>query len=138
MSDSSGNGLQLSHGIAAAIGLALAGVGRALWSALTTSQKERIAVLEAENARKDAVIEKLGAKIDALQDEKFRMAGAINAARARGEDDFGELPTGVRNLVDLMDPRSARKSLDTHPELEGWEPNKTTPPGLRDLQHRKK
>jgi hypothetical protein len=131
MSDPSQTGIQLSHGIAAGIGLALAGIGRALWSAITTSKNETIALLKAERDRYKEERDKLGQEKDALQQEKLRMVGLIIAQRAKGSDDFGELPTGVRNLADLMDPNKERKELDTHPELENWDPALSTPPGLR-------
>jgi hypothetical protein len=131
MSDASQTGITLSHGIALGIGGALVAVGRTVWGALTKSRSETIAVLQAENARLLATVDKLGKEKDALQEEKLRMVGAVLSWRAKGNEDFGELPTGVRNLADLMDPEKDRKALDPHPELEGWDPALSTPPGLR-------
>lgn len=129
MSEPSG-GVTLTPGNLAAIGLAVVAVARAVWGAVTSNYKERIAVLEAENKRLLGVVEKLGADKDRMHAEQLRMVGI---ALARGSE-FDELPTGIRTLAELVDPKSTRKSLparDPHPELEGWDPNLSTPPGLR-------
>jgi hypothetical protein len=115
--------------IAGGVGAALTkGIG-ALWRVITG--REANAILLAENKRLTDERDNLGKKVDALQEEKLRIVGIILSWRATGKADFGDLPTGVHNLAELMDPQSARKSLDTHPELENWDPALSTPPGLR-------
>ena len=134
----------VSHGIAAAIGAAVIAVAR--WAggkiektqaALIAEKDRRIAVLEADNARLSATIDKLGHEKDGLrtQLETERVKAAAVTYRIRHDsnvsDDFAEeMPTAVRRMADLMDPKSTPKP-DPHPELEGWDPALSTPPGTR-------
>jgi outer membrane murein-binding lipoprotein Lpp len=138
MSDAQ-QGITLSHGIAVGLGGAAVAVGRAVWSALTRSRNETIAVLQAENARLLATVDKLGQDKDALRDklteERVKSAAALTAARANPNvpnEEFEEhYPSAVKNMADLMEGKAPPKKPDTHPELAGWDPAHSTPPGMR-------
>jgi|SRR5689334_19479996 len=117
--------------IAGGIGAALTkGVG-ALWKVITG--REANAVLTAENARLREALEKVGKEKDELVKIQLRMAASILRGRADPKipDDFeAEMPTAVRNLADLMDPKAQHKPdpiLDA--TLRGY--TDTTPPKLK-------
>lgn len=123
MSDATQQGLQLSHGIAVGVGMAILGVGRILWNALQGSLRreldtkndqiaerdQRIAVLMAEKDRLEATVEKLGEDKDRLREAfhslEVRAAGMVagilrdpNVPDALVED----CPTGVYNTAQLI------------------------------------
>lgn len=151
MSEPAQQGIQLSHGIAAAIGAAFLGLLRVGWNAIQKGNQDvveglkaqivdrdkRIAVLEADVARKEETIEKLGAKKDAVQAqlETFlnRAAGVVYRVHqdSRVDDSTVEdMPTAVHERAKLFaggDPH-AGWGADPHPS-KPWDVNASTPPG---------
>lgn len=126
-------GLQLSHGVAAAVGLALAKVGHMLWGALTASRRAEdaakevtIATLRAELAHERAERERerrenaeaqraLGDRLDdsraALNELRDRAAGMLGKMRLDPTvDDMkfeSDMPTVVRNRAELLVPKKS-------------------------------
>jgi hypothetical protein len=144
-------GITVTHGVAAALGAAIIAAGRVLFGAVLGAKDKQIAVLEAEVARLHGVVAKLGEKHDAkdreLRDAYVRMATAAQRGRREPDqpEDFEDMyPTAVRNMLDLVSsrrPEAARQDRqpdqparagDPLPELAGWDPTQSTPPGQYD------
>lgn len=145
MSDHGPQSIVVSHGIAVAIGLALAKVAHVLWTfflknytgqidalkAHIAAQDQRIAVLESQLTSKADTIAKIGNDKDALNERltrvRIKSAYALAVARAnpnvRNEEFEEYYPSEVRDAADLM-----ASSADPH-GLQHWDPSKSTPPG---------
>lgn len=108
----------LSTLAATAIGGALVGVGKVLFGWGSSAKDQTIAVLKSENERLLRERDALGGKLDVANRELIQAAGVT--ARIREDknvpNDFAEdMPTGVRNLADLVSPKT-----------------KSLPPGVRE------
>lgn len=130
------------------LGWILAGIASiiaALWATVRAAHGREIARLEAavaheqaERARERtehaAQLAALGERLDAMAqaraDDQRRMTRLVLAARpepASAQQWEAEAPTGVRHLLACM-PGGA----DPLPELAGWDPTQSTPPGAYD------
>lgn len=114
----------------------------AIWRLREGDRKSEVVRLEAlvthertERARERtehaAQLAALGARLDAMAqaraDDQRRMTRLVLAARpepASAQQWEAEAPTGVRHLLACM-PGSS----DPLPELAGWDPTQSTPPG---------
>lgn len=93
--------------------------GRELWAFFrrrtegeSTSKDLTIALLRADKERLEASVERLGAKLDKANEELLQAAGVTARIRQdpNVDDAFAEdMPTGVRNMADLVAPKT--KSL---------------------------
>lgn len=111
---------------------------------------EQLGALKAMLDDREATIARLGKKLDDEREELKRKleeserdhkrdleraAHAITqrsspAQAMRGASQWEELPTGMRNMLDLVAEalRPPPPTIDPFPDLEDWSPDKPTPP----------